>query len=326
MPPGELAAAVSSVPPALTEFTSLCAAVIPGTDGDLGYVAVARRGHPPLSTLHFEALTAFLQRAALAIQNARLYEQLQAQMEELRSLHEQVVRSERLAALGQLAAKVAHELNNPLASIHLYNSLLLEQPAEPEEQRRLAASVQEQVERAKRVVLDILDYSRPREARPEVVSLNLAVEHALRLVRHSAGSDGVTIIEEYGVDLFAVEVDVSQMAQVVTNLTLNAVHAMPEGGTLTISTGMQDDDLYVRFADTGLGIAKDHLEQIFEPFFTTKPAGQGTGLGLAVCRSLVEQHHGYITAESEPGVGSTFTVWLPPAGMKEATVGSHTAS
>lgn len=322
--PAELATAVLSAPAEIGEFSSLCAAAIPGRDGDLGYVAAARR-QTPLSPLHFEALTAFLERAALAIQNARLYEQLQAQMEELRTLHDQVVRSERLAALGQLAAKVAHELNNPLASIHLYNSLLLEQPAEPEEQRRLAASVQEQVERAKRVVLDILDYSRPREARPETIALNLAVEHGLRLVRHSAGNDGITIAPAYGADLPMVEVDVSQIAQVVTNLTLNAMHAMPEGGTLTISTGLQDDEVYVRFADTGTGIAEDDLQQIFEPFFTTKPAGQGTGLGLAVCRSLVEQHGGRITAESAPGQGSTFTVWLPPAGVREAAVGRRAA-
>jgi K+-sensing histidine kinase KdpD len=194
--PAELAANTLSVPLILDQFGSLCAAPISGPRGKVGLVAIASR-QVELTALHYEALAAFLERAALAIQNARLYEQLQSQMQELRALHDHIVRSERLAAIGELAAKVAHELNNPLASIHLYNSLLLEEPAGADEQRRLAESVQEQVERAKRVVRDILDYSRPTQAQLQVTSLNAAVEQGMRFVRHAANAARVTVVEDY---------------------------------------------------------------------------------------------------------------------------------
>jgi two-component system NtrC family sensor kinase len=273
-----------------------------------------------LNPVHYEALTAFLQRAALALQNARLYEQLQAQVEELRSLHSQIVRAERLAALGELAAKVAHELNNPLTAIHLYSSLLLEEPVDAAEQRRLAAVTLEQAERAKQVVRDILDYSRPTEPKLELAGLNVTIESSLRLVRHVAHAARVSIIEDYAGSLPAVRVDVGQMAQVCTNLALNAIQAMSNGGTLIISTGTHDDLLYVAFKDNGSGISPEHLARVFEPFFTTKPAGEGTGLGLAVCRSLALQQHGRLTVESEVGKGSTFTLWLPPAPSQEGMI------
>jgi len=317
--PTELAESAPSVPLALDQFRSFFAAPISGPRGKVGFVAVASR-QVQLNPVHYEALAAFLERAALAVQNARLYEQLQSQMQELRTLHDHIVRAERLAVIGELAAKVAHELNNPLASIHLYNSLLLEEPAEPDEQRRLAENVQEQVERAKRVVRDILDYSRPAQAQLQVTSLNSAVEQGMRFVRHAANAARISVVEDYADNLPWVRVDLSRMAQVFTNLTMNAIQAMPRGGKLQVSTGLENNELFVRFTDTGTGIEPEARERIFDPFYTTKPAGQGTGLGLAVCRSLVNQHHGDITVDSEPGKGSTFTVWLPPAEVKEAVL------
>jgi signal transduction histidine kinase len=111
------------------------------------------------------------------------------------------------------------------------------------------------------------------------------------------------------------------MAQIFTNLTLNAIHAMPQGGSLVVSTGLEGDEIYVRFQDSGVGIPPEHRARIFEPFFTTKATGEGTGLGLAVCQSLISRHRGRITVDSEVGQGSTFTVWLPPAPDKESIVG-----
>ncbi len=324
VPPAVLMSDSPSAPGGVAQFASVCAAPIPGRRGHVGLVAVAHRHESGLNPVHYEALTAFLERAALALQNARLYEQLQAQVEELRSLHSQIVRAERLAALGELAAKVAHELNNPLTSIHLYSSLLLEEVADPAEQRRLAAIMLEQTERAKQVVRDILDYSRPTVPKLELASLNVTVESGLRLVRHVAHAAHVSIIEDYAGSLPPVRVDLGQMAQICTNLALNAIQAMANGGTLIISTGMQDDSLYVSFKDNGSGIPPEHLARVFEPFFTTKPAGQGTGLGLAVCRSLAMQQHGRLTVESEVGKGSTFTLWLPPAPSQEGMIaGPH---
>ncbi|HZT07489.1 MAG TPA: ATP-binding protein [Chloroflexota bacterium] len=318
--PTELARDLSAIPAEIGDLVSICAAPIPSNVGQLGIVVVARASDPPFTSQHYEALSAFLQRATLAIQNARLYEQLQAQLEELRSLHDQVVGAERLAALGQLAAKIAHELNNPLASIHMYNSLLLEGPMDESEQRKVGEGVQEQVERAKQVVMEILDYSRPRAPHRELLNLNDAVRHGLRLVQHAARPAHVTLVEAYADDVPSVLVDRGHMAQIVTNLTLNAIQAMPSGGTLTISTGAENGEVFFRFQDTGVGIPLSQQQRIFDAFFTTKAPGQGTGLGLAVCRTLVAQHHGRITVESEPGSGSAFTVWLPRATVEEEMV------
>jgi signal transduction histidine kinase len=276
-------------------------------------IVVARVGVSDEAAVHYEALSAFAERAALAIQNARLYERLQEQVDELRAMHEQIVRTERLAAIGEIAAKVAHELNNPLTSIHLYNSMLLEEPVEGAEQQRLAASVMEQVERAKRVVHDILDFSRPQESHPEIASLNGTVEYGLRLIQHVAQASGVAVVEDYAGGLPDVLVDSGQMAQIFTNLATNAIQAMSQGGKLLVRTGMQGEELYVSFTDTGTGISPADRDRIFEPFFTTKAAGEGTGLGLPVVKGLVSRHHGRVTVDSEPGRGSTFTVWLPPS-------------
>ncbi|MBM2810143.1 MAG: signal transduction histidine kinase, nitrogen specific, NtrB [Chloroflexi bacterium] len=321
----ELLSMIGELPRSLDIFTSLCGAAIDGTDGPLGLVVVAAKGERVLTLTDLEVLTAFLERAALAIQNAQLYEKLQAQMDELRAMHDRVVRTERLAAIGEVAAKVAHEVNNPLTSIQLYNSLLLEEHVDFEEQRRIASNTLEQVERAKRVVRDILDYSRPSVPQMENGSLNEAVEQALPLVEHAARSVGVTIETHLGAQLPMVRLDKSQIAQVVTNLTINAVHAMQGGGCLIIETGLHEGELFARFEDNGVGIAPEQLDHIFEPFFSTQPVGRGTGLGLAVCRSVVSHHSGRITVESQLGVGSRFTVWLPGAHVEEGVVASSAA-
>ena len=297
----------------LADVATVIVLLIPGQARAQGVIGVARAGEPHEQSVHYEALSAFLERAALAIQNARLYERLQEQVDELQAMHDQIVRTERLAAIGEIAAKVAHELNNPLTSIHLYNSMLLEEPVEGAEQQRLAASMLEQVERAKRVVRDILDFSRPQESHPEIASLNGTVAQSLQLVEHAARASGVSIVEDYAGGLPEVLVDTGQMAQIFTNLATNAIQAMPDGGKLLVRTGMQGEELFVSFADTGSGISLADRDRIFEPFFTTKAAGEGTGLGLSVVKGLVSRHHGRVTVDSESGRGSTFTVWLPPA-------------
>jgi signal transduction histidine kinase len=153
---------------------------------------------------------------------------------------------------------------------------------------------------------------------------NDAIRYGLRLVQHAARPKNVTIVEEYAPDLPVVLLDRGHIAQIVTNLTLNAIQAMPNGGTLTISTGTELGEIFLQFQDTGVGIAPADEHKIFDAFFTTKPPGQGTGLGLAVCRTLIAQHHGRISVESKQGAGSTFTIWLPPATVEEEmVVGSH---
>ena len=147
----------------------------------------------------------------------------------------------------------------------------------------------------------------------EVLSLNSVLEYGLRLVGHAAQMGQVAIVEDHGGNLPLVRVDKGQMAQVIINLAMNAIAAMPKGGRLTVTTGLLDGEVYIRFTDTGSGISPEHLERIFDPFFTTKSPLEGTGLGLSVCRGIIAHHRGRITVESELGKGTSFTVCLPPA-------------
>jgi signal transduction histidine kinase len=243
-----------------------------------------------------------------------------------RLLRDQIVRADRLATLGQLAALVGHEVNNALASISMYNSLLIEDPVDPEEQRRLAGQVDRQLQTSKRMIRDMLNYSRSDDVQLEVTPLAAALEDGLALVRHAIRAGRMSIFERYDPDMPPVAVDRGELSQVVVNLASNAIDAMGEGGELTISTGVEDGDAYVRMSDTGPGIPPEDMRRIFTPFFTTKPSDRGTGLGLSVCQTLVARYHGRITVESELGRGSTFTVWLPCAPSSEDAVAGSRAS
>ena len=184
----------------------------------------------------------------------------------------------------------------------------------------MAARVDEQVQGAKRMIRDMLNYSRARELHVEVVGLSAGIQDGLALVRHAARSCGITVHEHLDREGPPVAVDTGEINQVLVNLASNAMDAMTDRGELTISTGLYEGEAYLRLTDTGPGIAPDDVHRIFTPFFTTKPADRGTGLGLSVCQTLVARHHGRITVESEPGNGSTFTVWLPQAPAWENAV------
>lgn len=305
----------------LDQLSSLCAAPIPSQRGSpQGFVALARRSVPPLGQVEFEALSALLERAALAVQNARLYEQVQSQLQELRALHSSLIRADRLAAIGELAAKVAHELNNPLTSIMLYNSLLVEERASPAEQQRVSQRIVEEVDRARRVIRNVLDYSRATAPAVEKVRIQPLLRRAIQLVEHGAKVAGVEVVSRVPDHVAQITADPPQLTQVFINLMLNAIHAMPQGGQLTVEAGMDGDEVFVAIDDTGVGIDPEYIDRIFEPFFTTRRGEEGTGLGLAVSRTLVAQHGGRITVASQPGQGSQFTVWLPVAESPEVAL------
>jgi signal transduction histidine kinase len=261
-----------------------------------------------------------LERAALAVQNARLYEQVQSQLQELRALHSSLIRADRLAAIGELAAKVAHELNNPLTSIMLYNSLLVEERASPAELQRISQRIVEEVERARRVIRNVLDYSRATAPTIEQVRMQPLLRRAVQLVEHGARVAGVEVVTRVPDGMAEITGDATHLTQVFINLMLNAIHAMPQGGQLTLEAGVDGGEMFVVIEDTGQGIDPEHLDRIFDPFFTTKRAEEGTGLGLAVCRTIVTQHGGRITVTTQPGQGSQFTVWLPVSEAMEAAL------
>lgn len=250
---------------------------------------------------------------AIAVENARLYEGVKRQMAELQHTQAQLIHAAKLAALGEMAAQVAHEINNPLTSVLGFASLLLEDLPQDDPAQGPMHLILSEATRARDIVRDLLDFSRQRAFVPQQVDLNQVLREVIGLVRHQSVGR-ITIQERYADVLPTVEVDPARMKQVFLNLIHNAVQAMPKGGVLTVSTSGTNTEVMVAVADTGTGIPPQNLDRIFEPFFTTKPEVSGTGLGLSVSLGIVRQHGGTIEAVSEIGKGSTFTVRIPRPG------------
>ncbi len=248
---------------------------------------------------------------AVAAENARLYEGLRRQMEELRQTQAQLVQSAKLAAIGELAANVAHEINNPMTSILGYATLMLDEGVDSTTVIEYLKTIQSEAMRIRETVRALLDFSRQRDFTTEPVDISQAIKDTLALVRRHAALSNIAVAEQYDPNLPPIEVDVPQCKQVFLNLITNALDAMPHGGTLTVRTLRDGDFVRIDFADTGGGIPEANLARIFDPFFTTKPAVKGTGLGLSVSLGIIQSHGGTIDVKSEMGKGSVFSVKLP---------------
>lgn len=248
---------------------------------------------------------------AVAAENARLYEGLRRQMEDLRQTQAQLVQSAKLAAIGELAANVAHEINNPMTSILGYATLMLDEGVDAATVTEYLKTIQSEALRIRETVRALLDFSRQRDFTTERVDIGQAVKDTLALVRRHAALSNVAVEEKYDPELPLVEVDVPQCKQVFLNLITNALDAMPNGGTLTVAAARDGDFVRLDFGDSGAGVSEANLSKIFDPFFTTKPAVKGTGLGLSVSLGIAQSHGGTIDVRSEVGKGSVFSVKLP---------------
>ncbi len=230
---------------------------------------------------------------------------------------EQLVQSGKMAAVGTLTSGFAHELNNPLNNIAITVEALLDDldGYTDEEKRRLLGQVYTQVERAGTTVRNLLDFTRKDRSAFTTLPASQVVESALRLVANEAMLGAVEIERHLAADLPPIKGNPHDLQQVLVNLLLNAIQAMPEGGTVRVSTASEgDDSVRIDVTDDGVGIPADHLDDIFDPFFTTKEVGKGTGLGLSVSHGIIEHHGGRISVVSEVGEGTTFSVHLPVAG------------
>jgi signal transduction histidine kinase len=251
--------------------------------------------------------------AALAADNARLYEQVRAQLHELQETQTQLLQAGKLAAIGQLVAGVAHELNNPLAVVLGQADLLKLQSADPMVLRR-TEKILESGRRAARIIRELATFARPQPAAIRVGDLPQVVERALALRRQALHVRGIGLTYHPAPAVPTIRADEVQLQQVLLNLLLSAEYAAAEGERpphITVRLSADEDGVRFTISDSGPGIAADVLPRIFEPFFTTKPVGQGTGLGLSICYRIVEAHDGRIWAESPPGEGATFTIVLP---------------
>jgi len=224
-----------------------------------------------------------------------------------------IMESERLAIVGQLAAGVAHELNNPMQGIVTYSHLLLEETPDGNPSRELAQKIVTQAKRCTGIVRGLLDFSRQRKPQKRSINIHNVLNDCISLVKHQSLFHNIQIVPTFATDLPMVVVDPTQMQQVFMNLVINAAEAMNRGGQLRLTTRLNaaEQCVEIEVTDTGHGITEEHLERIFDPFFTTKEATHGTGLGLAISFGIIKEHQGTISVESQVGKGTTFTVRLP---------------
>lgn len=248
------------------------------------------------------------QQAAQTLEES--YAKLRQQADQILEIEEQLRRADRLSALGELSAGMAHEIRNPLGSIRGTAEILRDGMAEGDPRGEFAGILIQEVDRLNKVVQDFLDFARPGETDRNAVDLNALLQELLSFTRQSARSGGVTVAFDPG-PIPAVRADREQLRQAFLNLVLNAFQAMPDGGELSIATESVDEWVRVRFRDTGCGIAAADLERVFNPFFTTR--SEGTGLGLAIVHRIIQGHGGRIDVSSEAGVGTVFTLDLPAA-------------
>ncbi len=236
------------------------------------------------------------------------YEKLDQLAKELQETQEQLVRTERLAVLGQLAGGIGHELRNPLGAIKnavYFLRMVLEAP-EPDVRESLDI-LEKEIATSERIISSLLDFARPKSPIRQKVNVNEIIQEALS---RTEIPDNVSVTSQPCEARQVILADPVQLCQVFMNLMLNAIQAMPQGGQLTTRCEVSDTGyVIVSLADTGVGMSKDDLVRLFEPLFTTKV--KGIGLGLVVCKTFVEAHGGMIEVESEKGEGSTFKVRLP---------------
>jgi signal transduction histidine kinase len=258
---------------------------------------------------------------AVAIKNAALYQTLQEELAErrqaeaaLRQSQAQLLQSAKMSSLGVMAGGIAHELRNPLGIISANTGLLMEHPADLDLVGQCAEKILTATRRASLVIESLLKFARPQSERAHLVDLHAVMDGTLALLRHQMTLQQVISIKDYQSDLPRVQGTPELLQQVFINLILNACHAMPDGGTLTVRTRVgPEQQIEVWIEDTGIGIPPDRLQEIFEPFFTTRAPGDGVGLGLSISYNLIQQHQGTIEVKSQVGQGATFIIRFPRA-------------
>lgn len=270
----------------------------------------------PITQGDVHMLSLLAGRAGLAIENAEAYERLGEQNVQLREAmsreqetRERLLRSERLAVIGNMAAHVAHEIRNPLATIGGFARSVLKDPENAPRTARNARIILEEVERLEHILRNVMDFARPSRPVFKEVDLNEVLRGLCAFMEAEFAKRTIRLVLDLGNGLPSVWLDPAQMRQVFINLIQNGLESMGSGGTLTVMTSQSNGSVTVEVADTGRGIAPEEMERLFQPFFTTKPGG--TGLGLAVSQKIVNDHGGDLTVESQKGRGARFRVLLP---------------
>lgn len=299
---------------AMTAVTtrSLLAVPLITKDRVIGVIEVINKVYGVFDDHDLELLQALASSAAIAIDNAHLYQELIDQLQMLRRAQAQLIQSEKMAALGRLIASISHEINNPLQSIQGCLTLAkeeLEGDIRPAKMERYLNVAEDEIERIATIVRRVRDFYRPSSQEQSAIDLHQTLESVLELAGKQLQHSEVTVERIWAPNLPPVNANSAHLKQVFLNLVLNAIDAMPAGGILSIRTLLNATTVGIEFSDTGIGMSAETQARLFEPFFTTKP--HGSGLGLSISYGIIEAHHGQISVTSELGNGTTVTILLP---------------
>ena len=294
-------------------FSSMLVAPLILGDQRIGTLSVDSQQIRAFTSNNERLLMTLATQAATAIENARLVDDPQQSLHDLKATQVQLIQSEKLSALGQLIAGVAHELNNPLTAVMGYTQLLQMSPDIDEDVLGDLGKIYRQAKRAAKIVHDLLTFARQDKAIEEFIDVNEVLRRTIELRSYQLHMEGIQVVTELSDEALCTMVNAGQLQQVFLNLINNAQEAMAEhgGGLLKVTSELCGDTICARFSDDGPGLSPEAKQHLFEPFFTTKEVGKGTGLGLSICFGIISQYGGRIWLDEEQTLGATFVVELP---------------
>jgi len=278
-----------------------------------GLLFVGRKSEAEQYTTDDEEFLSILSsQIAVAVENARLYEAEKSALVELQTTQEQLLHSERLAVLGEMSAKIAHEINNPLGIIKNYLLMIERAKTKPEEASKYLKIVGQEIDRVASIVKELINFHRPQNVEFKIINVLPVLDEVIEFLAPQLKSKNVDIIKKYSPDCPNVEASADNLKQVFINIIINSMDAMSEGGKIEIAANNFHDNLQFLICDTGCGVPEEVLPSIFEPFFTTKNESHGTGLGLSVCADIIKKHHGTISFKNRDK-GACIEITMPAA-------------
>lgn len=273
------------------------------------YLIYTEKKQSEFSNQDIQLLTVLANQAAVGVENWRTHAQLVKVNNELKMFQAQMMQAAKLAAVGELAASIVHEIKNPVQILMMQMELVMSGRAQGNWQEMLDV----QIKRLSTITRRLMNFSHSvgEEYGNEVVDINKEIQFILDIVAHDYRNYNIAVETRFAENLPTIMGSTNHLQQVFLNMLINARDAMQNGGTMTVTTEVNNLKVHIKFSDTGTGISPENLPKLFTPFFTTKETGKGTGLGLSICNKIVSNHKGEIKVESKEGVGTTFTIILP---------------